>query len=141
LELCLEELATRLEMEVESGSVSVLVLVLILVACSVADLLELETVPASELELLETALGLEPEMVVESCYLVSVVVWLETVLLGLEVAIGLDTRLGSELETALDWVLGSILETELWLEMAPGWALESILEMVLLGLILETVMG
>jgi hypothetical protein len=133
----LEELATRLEMEVESGSVSVL----ILAACSVADLLELETAPASELELLETALGLEPEMVVESCCLVSVVVWLETVLLGLEVAIGLDTSLGSELETALDWVLGSILETELWAEMAPGWALESILEMVLLGLILETVLG
>jgi hypothetical protein len=88
----LEELETRLEKEV----VSVLVLVLVLVACS-ADL-ELETAPTSELELLEMALGLEPEMVVEFC-LVSVVVWLETVLLGLELglemAMGLDTRLGS----------------------------------------------
>ncbi len=61
----MEELETRLEKEV----VSVLVLVLVLVACS-ADL-ELETAPTSELELLETALGLEPEMVVEFC-LVSV---------------------------------------------------------------------
>jgi hypothetical protein len=82
---------------------------------------------------LETVLGSAPDSILDMV-LLGLVQGLE---LGLETAMGLETRLGSELETALDWVLGLILES-LEPEMALDWAHRT---MTKPGLELETWLG